>query len=428
MAAEAGTTVPAPHRSARDPISRSLVDTVLARALAAFALVFGAQALPQMLGQSAELQPVWAWTLGVAVYGGFLAVGVASVVRRGVETASGFVAVVYLVALVTWPLAVRDPAEVQPLTPWLWYVCTVATATAVFAWSTWVATIYTVVTPVVFAVVRTTPSGGDAGLGRAISDGAYAALLGGAVVVLVTMLRQAASTVDDAQDTAVARYTGAVREHATELERVQVDAIVHDSVLTTFIQAARAYTPEERELATTMARNAVAHLASAARSTPLDDGDVLLTELRDGLRAAIVDLGVEVDVTSHGIECHGVPSAAAEALTSAALQAVVNSAQHAGDGPDVRRSLRVSWREDVAVVEVVDTGRGFDPDTAAEGRLGVRVSIRERLARAGGRATVDSAPGRGTRILLEWPDPDGPEGPGGAPRGRDADDQEGEQR
>jgi hypothetical protein len=38
-------------------------------------------------------------------------------------------------------------------------------------------------------------------------------------------------------------------------------------------------------------------------------------------------------------------------------------------------------------------------------RLGVRVSILERVASAGGRAEIDSAPGTGTVVRLRWPDP-----------------------
>jgi signal transduction histidine kinase len=37
-------------------------------------------------------------------------------------------------------------------------------------------------------------------------------------------------------------------------------------------------------------------------------------------------------------------------------------------------------------------------------RYGLRESVRGRMAAAGGRATVDATPGRGTRIVVEWPD------------------------
>jgi signal transduction histidine kinase len=52
---------------------------------------------------------------------------------------------------------------------------------------------------------------------------------------------------------------------------------------------------------------------------------------------------------------------------------------------------------------VRDRGAGFDPDTVAEDRRGVRESIVGRMARAGGRATVVSAPGEGTEVELVLP-------------------------
>ena len=405
MAAEAELAAPAPLRAPRAPISRALLDSVLARALGIFALAFGAQALPSLVGQVDALRPGWAITIAVATYGGFVAVTVAGFAGRWFEIASGFVAASYLVALVTWPLAVVDPGVVQGVAPWLWYLCTVATSAAVFATSLPVATAYLFVTPVVYGLVRLTPSGGGAAPAQALLDAVYAILLGGAIVVLVTVLRQAASAVDAAQQTAVARYSAAIREHATELERVQVDAIVHDSVLTTFIQAARARTPQQRELATTSARNAIAHVAAAAVAAPLDASDVALGELRDRIAEGARAAGVEVAISSHGISCHGVPAGAADALVAAALQAVVNSGQHASEGPGVRRWVRVEWDDGRTTVEIGDTGVGFDPVTAPEGRLGVRVSIVERLEGACGLAVVDSAPGAGTRIRLVWPAP-----------------------
>jgi len=48
-----------------------------------------------------------------------------------------------------------------------------------------------------------------------------------------------------------------------------------------------------------------------------------------------------------------------------------------------------------------DNGRGFDPSRAYEGR-GLR-SMRERSARVGGELKVESAPERGTTIVLRAP-------------------------
>jgi signal transduction histidine kinase len=51
---------------------------------------------------------------------------------------------------------------------------------------------------------------------------------------------------------------------------------------------------------------------------------------------------------------------------------------------------------------VTDDGRGFVPGRPPEGHFGLLL-MRERALAAGGRLTVESAPGRGTRVKLDLP-------------------------
>lgn len=53
-------------------------------------------------------------------------------------------------------------------------------------------------------------------------------------------------------------------------------------------------------------------------------------------------------------------------------------------------------------VEIRDWGVGFDPATVREGSYGLE-GIRERTRLLGGRVTIESAPGEGTRIAVEFP-------------------------
>ena len=81
---------------------------------------------------------------------------------------------------------------------------------------------------------------------------------------------------------------------------------------------------------------------------------------------------------------------------------MVNSIQHAGED-EVLRWVAVRGVSPRGIEVVVgDTGAGFDTSTRSE-RIGVRVSIIERLANAGGRAVIQSAPGEGTIVSLRWP-------------------------
>ena len=55
------------------------------------------------------------------------------------------------------------------------------------------------------------------------------------------------------------------------------------------------------------------------------------------------------------------------------------------------------------VFEVRDDGRGFDPVSAENGAGMGLAAMRERTESMGGRFCVWSAPGEGTRVLVEFP-------------------------
>nr|MDT0658563.1 ATP-binding protein [Micromonospora sp. DSM 115978] len=96
-----------------------------------------------------------------------------------------------------------------------------------------------------------------------------------------------------------------------------------------------------------------------------------------------------------------VPAAVADALADSATAALSNVVLHA---PGAATELRLGRRGDAVVVEVRDDGPGFDPGAVPLHRYGLRESVHGRMATLGGRAVVDSAPGRGTLVRLEWSD------------------------
>jgi signal transduction histidine kinase len=78
--------------------------------------------------------------------------------------------------------------------------------------------------------------------------------------------------------------------------------------------------------------------------------------------------------------------------------------QHAGEAPRVKRWITVRGLQPLGIeVEIGDTGAGFAAWDVPTERIGVRVSILERVAHAGGRAEIDSAPGEGTVVTIRWP-------------------------
>jgi len=389
----------------RNPLSLVRVTTAIARTAAGFGVAFMLQSIPAMVDQLPNMNLAWSVVMVGALVASLAFTGVASVIDRGLRIGHVAFAAVYLIALVSWPFAVIDPAKAPSSSYWLYYTLTIATAMATVGLGIRLATAYVVVVPLVYGVIRITPPGGGVTITQAVLDSVYAIILGGAITIITAILRNAASSVDRAQATALERYGHAVRQHATEAERVQVDAIVHDSVLTTLLSAARAETAEAKELAALMAGNAIGHLRDAVSEAPQGDAEISIAALANRIADAAGALSEPVVVDSDGVRPGRIPVAVAEAVYSAAVQAMVNSLQHAG--PAHRRWAVVRGGADDLVVEVGDDGAGFDPDAVPTERLGVRVSILERVASVGGVAVIDTAVGHGTVVSLHWPAPKG---------------------
>jgi signal transduction histidine kinase len=127
-----------------------------------------------------------------------------------------------------------------------------------------------------------------------------------------------------------------------------------------------------------------------------------------GLPAALRALGEEVEATEHlpvrvMVEepAPALAPAAALSLYRVAQEALRNVVKHAAAA---EATVRLARQNGGVVLEVVDTGRGFDPahDGGARG-LGV-TSMTERLRLVRGTVRIVSAPGRGTRAMAWVPE------------------------
>ena len=395
-------------RPVRNPLSLLRVDAAIARLAAVIGVAFFLQAIPLILRQLPHMAPAWNVAILTLLIGSLLACVIAATLKRMVRSTYIAFAIGYLIALVSWPFALLEPASAggadtwaQNESYWLYMLLTIATALASVALELPLAVVYTVGTPILYGLIRITAEGGGTDGYRAILDSVYSILLGGAILILITVLRAAAAGVDTAQQNALERYSHAVRQHATESERVQVDSIVHDSVLTTLLSAARAFTPEAKALAATMASNAIGHLREAVAVAPDSEATVSGEMVAQRIVSAAESMSQSFTVRTHATEWCMIPVHVAEAAYSATVQAMVNSLQHAGHG--VERWVDVTSRGHQAfTIEIGDKGAGFDPDLIPTERLGVRVSILERVASAGGQADIRTSPGEGTVVSLDW--------------------------
>jgi signal transduction histidine kinase len=127
---------------------------------------------------------------------------------------------------------------------------------------------------------------------------------------------------------------------------------------------------------------------------------ISVNSLFSALSLAIERQYEKVLINSEGESDFWVPSPVAEALTESTLQAVSNAVQHAGTDSQIEVLLRGAARGIKIVVK--DNGRGFRVSRVPKNRLGLKLSIIGRLQSIGGRAFIDSKPGVGTNIILEW--------------------------
>lgn len=183
-------------------------------------------------------------------------------------------------------------------------------------------------------------------------------------------------------------------------ERAEMASRVHDSVLQTLALIQRR--ADDPHQVTKLARAQERELRSWLFDgrAPGSDGDEAGT-VADGVR--LIQQEVEAQ---HGISVEAVTVGNCElneeltALLAAAREATVNAAKWSG-APVV--SVFAEVEPESVSVFVRDRGRGFDPATVPGDRKGLAQSVRGRVIRRGGTATIRSAPGEGTEVSLVMP-------------------------
>jgi signal transduction histidine kinase len=183
-------------------------------------------------------------------------------------------------------------------------------------------------------------------------------------------------------------------------ERAEMATRVHDSVLQTLaLIQRRANDPQQ---VVSLARAQERELRSwLFDGRPPGSLDGLAATLAGGIRLIQQEVeaqhGVVVEAISVG-DCD--LDSDMSALLAAAREATVNAAKWSGAASV---SLFAEVEPDSVSVFVRDRGRGFDPDAVPADRKGLAESVRARMARRGGSATIRSTPGEGTEVVLTMP-------------------------
>ncbi|MGI8759183.1 MAG: sensor histidine kinase [Acidimicrobiales bacterium] len=191
---------------------------------------------------------------------------------------------------------------------------------------------------------------------------------------------------------AAASARRAEREIASVRAREEVARHLHDGVLQTLaVVQRRASDVDLARLAHRQERELRAYLAG-----DLAGSDDLATSLRRAAAWFEDAFGGRAEVVVAG-EVPRRPGPAGDAVIGAVTEALANAGKH---GEATRVTVYVEPGDDGSLFcSVKDDGAGFDPATVVEG-VGLPRSIRGRMAEVGGRAEIDSRPGRGTEVRL----------------------------
>ena len=377
---------------------------VMYAAIGLIALVFGALSIQSVIAQFAVYPTeasiiVWALVFGLPLVLGLMSPRAPIPVMRMLALASSGVFLGALLAALLHPV-VAFPVGYE--IPW---ICTftglpalciaVAVTDLRLIWG------YAVLVCALGGAVRARGSTGSDAVLVGFEDALYSLLLVAVVVGLALATKLAAARLDAA--VVAARHDHAERAGriARKQERLIIDAVVHDSVISTLLLAGRNAVP-----AGVLSKHASSTLAQLDElGVPHPEETVTGTDLVNRLATVMADLDdsavLEYDVSA----ATPIPSDVAAAMVGAASEAFRNSvacAQGTMTRP-VHRTV-IAWAVDTGFHIVVrDDGVGFEPSMVPAERLGIAQSIIGRMERiSGGAATVASRPGRGTEVEITW--------------------------
>lgn len=191
----------------------------------------------------------------------------------------------------------------------------------------------------------------------------------------------------------------AAATRALAVQRIRFNALLHDWVMSTLLAAARGTRRDD------VRHQAQLTLGKLDNTRPDTSVGYPLSSAAAYFRAAIADIDdalVPTVTVSPGDSV--LPSGPVQVLGAAVSESVRNSVRHAG--PHATRTVELTLSADNIDVICADDGVGFVRSQVPEHRLGLSVSIIERVRHLpGGAVEVRTRPGAGTVIRLGWKEP-----------------------
>jgi signal transduction histidine kinase len=381
-------------------IARARVDRLIGRTFAAGAIALSIESGLNFVGQIHYLNQALAWPLTIILWCTTIALtysfwfGKANYLYLRIHA-------LYMVVLVfSWPLVIS--AEVPQdgsFYPWIWWGIDTGWIAVALSFSWRFALVYYVSLIGVVQFMFSLPLGGSHQETVVLTDAIYTFLTNASISVIALMIRYAADRSDKANSEAIKAEVLQAEAEARAKERVRLDGLIHDSVLTALISATQAKSDEEVRASAELAGTALRKL-SEAQNLEGDTESVYCSELFDSIILAAERIDPQIRAKKNCTTSISVDSEAVSAITEATLQAIHNSIMHAG--PKASRELSLKSSKAGIKAVILDDGKGFRVSQVNRGRLGIKTSIIGRMQSVGGSAHVVSQPGQGTTVVLEW--------------------------
>lgn len=388
---------PAPTKS----FSVARVNKMLGRVYSIALAVIVTESLVNALGQQQYLNPVVFAISSIAVVTCVIGVFISQWFFQAKSNLwLKAIALTTLTLLATWPLHFDYKQQLpEQFQPWIWWLLGISAIAAGTTFRFSLGILYLLTVSLTWPLFKFFGLVGSGTALQSVQEALHLFIFAAIIIAMVLALRWEAGKTDTANQLAISSAVESARIDALELERSRLDALVHDSVLTTLLVASRATTQDQIQLAANSAVEAIEKLEQAKDgvqgSQPLTVGSFFeALELR--LRETAPTFKIDVDRISDGI----ISSVVARALTEATLQAVDNSIKHAGNVSSAVVRLR-GQKSGIKIV-VSDDGKGFRPSKVPKDRIGISDSISARVRNVGGKVHINSSPGAGTQVVLEW--------------------------
>jgi signal transduction histidine kinase len=377
------------------------VNRLLGRVFSLAATLVGAQTISNALIQNAthQLNQLWFWlALGALIASHLALIYTVWVVGDG---RLGFVCLTISTAfaMATWHLQLGDVRLEPGVQPWIWWSVGIAGVSAIGGFNFYTAVFFMVAIPTSWFLIQISEFGVAADYFVALQDASFAFLFVAVLAGFVYALRYESAKVDQANQKANQAAIDLARADAVHRERDRIDALVHDSVLTTLLVSSNAADAEAERESELLASAAIQKLI-AAHLVGSSDQTISVSSLFGALEVAIRRQSMKINIDIEGASDELVPGEVAAAVTESTLQALANAIQHAGSAAKIEVFLRGS-KKGIKIV-VKDDGRGFRPARIPKNRLGLKLSIVGRMRSVGGRVFIDSNIGIGTNVVIEW--------------------------